>query len=67
MEIVFDRLTCAIAGNVATLTTTAAGATEVHPSHMALAGGGVVVNLTANAAEFFSTLAKYRVTIEKET
>ena len=66
MEIVFDRLTCAIASNVATLTTTA-GMTDVHPSQMVLAAGGIVVNLSGNIAEVFQTSNKYRVTIEKQT
>ena len=66
MEIQFNRLTCGIAAQVATLTETA-GQTDERPRTMELAAGGVVVNLTANIGEFFKTNAKYTVIIRKET
>ena len=66
MEAAFNRLTCAIASQVATLTDTA-GETEARPSQLALAAGGIVVNLTANIGDFFETDAKYTVIIRKET
>jgi hypothetical protein len=66
METRWNGLTCAIASNVATLTTTA-GRTEAHQSSMDLAAGGIVVNLTANIAELFETDAVYTVIIRKET
>lgn len=66
MEVKYNRLTCAIAAQVATLTTTA-GITESQPTQFALSGGGIVVNLTANVAELFQTTAKYTVIIRKET
>ena len=66
MEVMWDGLTCAVAAEVATLTTTA-GRTEAHQYGMALAAGGIVVNLTANLAEFFETDALYSVIIKKVT
>jgi hypothetical protein len=63
------RLTCAVAGQVATLT--AVDITEAHPTEFALAAGGIVVNLTANVADFFkvssTTGARYRVTFSRES
>lgn len=66
MQSHWNGLTCAIASEVATLTTTA-GRTEAHGSQFALAAGGIVVNLTANIAELFETDAVYTVIIRKET
>ena len=66
MRITYTGLTCAVASQVATLTTTA-GLTEAHPTQLALAAGGVVVNLTANVAEMFKTTDKYTVIIQRET
>lgn len=66
MEAKFNGLTCAIAAQVATLTNTA-GLSEARPSQLALAGGGIVVNLTANIGNFFETKAKYTVIVRKET
>lgn len=63
MQAQWNRMTCGIAAQVATLT----AALEAHPSQLALAGGGIVVNLTANIADFFETDAKYTVIIKKET
>ena len=69
METRHNGLSCSLAANVATLTNTA-GRTDPHPSHIIIAGGGIVVNLAANAAEFFlnaSTGARYTVIIRRET
>ncbi len=66
----WSRLTCAVNAQVATLTTTTTE-TQAHPGGAALAAGGIVVNLTANVAEFFvataSSGSRYRVTIERES
>lgn len=66
MEARYNGLTCGIAAQVATLQDTA-GLTDPHPPQLALAAGGIVVNLTANIAELFETDAKYTVIIRKET
>ena len=66
MEIRFNELSCSVSSQIATLTKTA-NLTEAHPSHIDLAGGGIVVNLVANIAEMFKAGEKYTVIIRRET
>jgi len=70
MELLFDNLSCSLAGNVVTLTATA-GRTDPHPGHFVLTGAGIVINLTGNAAEMFQNTSPsgqlYRVTVQRES
>jgi hypothetical protein len=66
MLVTFDALTAAVAANVVTLTLTS-GTSEAHPGQFVLTGSGIVINLTANAAQMFNTTDKYRVVIQRMT
>jgi hypothetical protein len=63
MQVIWDGLTCNLVGNVATLT----APIEALPGQFALAGGGIVINLTANAAEMFDNVSRFKVIIQRES
>ena len=70
MQIMFNGLSCSLAGQTATLTLTS-GRSEAHPGHLNLTGSGIVINLVGNAAEMFQNTSpsgqRYTVIVQRET